>query len=61
MKLADELKSRGVCDDVRWLVGGNISRKDIPALKAIGVDAVFPTGTPFTDVVEYLREKDSHE
>lgn len=39
------------------LIGGNIPEQDIPALKALGVAAVFPTGSRFDDIVDFIRER----
>jgi methylmalonyl-CoA mutase C-terminal domain/subunit len=55
-KLVDELETRGVRDKL-LVVGGNIPRRDVAALEAMGVVGVFPTGTPFERIVEFLREK----
>ena len=55
-KLAIELKKRGIADRL-WVVGGNIPARDVPALSALGVDAVFPTGSPFDDMVRFIRER----
>lgn len=38
-----------------WLVGGNIPARDKDALSALGVDAVFPFGTPLQSIVDYLN------
>ena len=38
-----------------WIVGGNIPAKDRPALEALGVHRVFPTGTPLGDIVDFLK------
>ncbi len=54
-KLMGKLSDAGI-DDKTVLVGGNIPARDIPALKALGVAAVFPTSTPFEDIVEYVQE-----
>jgi methylmalonyl-CoA mutase, C-terminal domain len=35
----------------RVLVGGNIPRQDVAALQALGVTAVFPTGSRFEEIV----------
>jgi methylmalonyl-CoA mutase, C-terminal domain len=37
------------------VVGGVIPEADIPVLKQMGVAAVFPGGTPFTDVIAAIR------
>jgi methylmalonyl-CoA mutase C-terminal domain/subunit len=43
--------------DVPVVVGGNIPQRDIERLKALGVAGVFPTGTPFEEIVGFIREK----
>lgn len=44
-------------EDVPWIVGGVIPEEDHEALKELGVDAVFPVGTPLESVTEFIREK----
>jgi methylmalonyl-CoA mutase C-terminal domain/subunit len=44
-------------DDVVWLVGGVIPDDDCRTLEALGVDAVFPVGTPLETVIAFIREK----
>ena len=39
-----------------WIVGGNIPAQERPALEALGVNRVFPTGSPLGDIVDYLKE-----
>lgn len=43
--------------DVLLLAGGNIPRQDHEALGELGVGGVFRTGTPFTSIVQFIREK----
>jgi methylmalonyl-CoA mutase C-terminal domain/subunit len=38
------------------VVGGVIPNKDIPILKKLGVDGVFPGGSPFDEIVNFIRE-----
>ena len=45
--------------DTIWLVGGNIPAKDVETLKLLGVDAVFPFGSPLQAIVDYLNLKAS--
>ena len=47
-------KERGL-DGILWVVGGVIPEEDRKALKALGVDAVFPVGTPFEEIIEFIR------
>jgi len=53
-QLLERLRAQGMAD-VKVVVGGVIPEADIPALKALGVAAVFPGGTPFADVIATLR------
>ena len=53
-QLLERLREQGM-EDVRVVVGGVIPETDIPVLKALGVAAVFPGGTPFADVIAAMR------
>lgn len=55
-KVLDALASRGVQDKL-VVVGGNIPARDVAALEGMGVAAVFPTGTRFEQIVDFLRER----
>ena len=50
------LKEQGV-DDVLVFAGGIIPDEDIPALKAMGIKAVFQPGTNTDDIVSLLRQE----
>ena len=39
----------------KWIVGGNIPARDRDRLLAIGVHAVFPTGSRFGEIVGWLE------
>ena len=41
--------------DVAVVVGGTIPARDAEALRAMGVQAVFPMGTPLPEIVSYFR------
>jgi methylmalonyl-CoA mutase C-terminal domain/subunit len=41
--------------DVAVVVGGTIPARDAAALRAMGVHAVFPMGTPLPEIVSYFR------
>ncbi|MFC1572035.1 cobalamin B12-binding domain-containing protein [Candidatus Eisenbacteria bacterium] len=43
--------------DKLWMVGGNISRQDVAALLTLGVDGVFPVGSPLQSIVDFIHEK----
>jgi methylmalonyl-CoA mutase C-terminal domain/subunit len=55
-KVREQLQAHEL-DDVVWIVGGNVPRKDHQALKELGVDGVFNTGTPFETIVEFIQQK----
>jgi methylmalonyl-CoA mutase C-terminal domain/subunit len=50
------LREKGLSDLV-VLVGGNIPRRDVEKLEALGVAAVFPTGSRFENIVAFIEEK----
>ncbi len=55
-KVRDALAARGV-EGAALVVGGNIPRADHEALRELGVDAVFPTGSSFESIVEWMRDR----
>ena len=55
-KMQGRLKQAGLEDKI-WIVGGNIPHGDRGTLEGLGVDRVFPTGTPFAEIVGYLEER----
>ncbi len=50
----EALKEKG--KKVKFMVGGIISGDEAPALKAIGVDAIFGPGTPTEDVIDFITK-----
>ena len=55
-KLKSLLVESGL-DSVVWIVGGVIPEEDVDTLKMLGVDGVFPVGSPLESVVAFIREK----
>ena len=53
-RVMDLLKQQKM-EDVIVVVGGIIPDQDIPALKTIGVGAIFQPGTTMDDIVQYIR------
>ncbi len=54
-KLIDRLTALGIRKDLLVLVGGTIPPPDVPRLRELGVDGVFPTGTSLADIVAWFR------
>jgi methylmalonyl-CoA mutase, C-terminal domain len=55
-RLMDGLRAAGL-DDKLVLFGGNIPARDVAALEAAGVGAVFPTGSRFEAIADFIRER----
>jgi methylmalonyl-CoA mutase C-terminal domain/subunit len=53
-RLLDRLRQADAAD-VAVVVGGTIPARDAAALRAMGVRAVFPMGTPLPEIVSYFR------
>ena len=53
-KLMKNLKKKEI-DDILIIVGGNIPRRDIAGLQALGVKGVFPTGSKFEDIIDFIK------
>jgi len=56
-KVAEALESAGGGEDLLWIVGGNVPARDNDELRSLGVAGVFPTGSPFEDIVDFIKEK----
>ncbi len=54
-KLMGMVKEQGV-DNKLVVVGGVIPNRDIPVLKEIGVEGIFPGGSYFNDIVDFIQE-----
>ena len=58
MKLTEkvmQLLSEKNATDIKVIVGGTIPGRDIPALKQLGVAAIFPTGSNFQAIIDFIR------
>ena len=53
-RVIEQLREEGA-GDVLMMVGGTIPRDDIPALKELGVAAVFTPGAPSDEMIEFIR------
>ena len=50
-ELLDEYKLK----DKLWIIGGNIPKRDVADLKAIGLDGIFPAGTHFDEITNFIN------
>jgi methylmalonyl-CoA mutase C-terminal domain/subunit len=53
-RLLDRLREAGA-GDITVVVGGTVPAADAEALRGMGVEAVFPMGTPLPEIVSYFR------
>jgi len=54
-KLMDLVKKEEI-SDVLVVVGGVIPAKDVPVLQGLGVKGVFPGGTRFEEISQFIKE-----
>jgi methylmalonyl-CoA mutase C-terminal domain/subunit len=54
-KLMKEMKKMKI-DDIMVVVGGVIPKRDIPKLQKIGIEGIFPGGTPFDESIRWIKE-----
>jgi methylmalonyl-CoA mutase C-terminal domain/subunit len=55
-EIMEQLKAEGV-NDLLVLIGGIIPHEDISALKAAGVDGVFPVHSTLDEIERFIREQ----
>ncbi len=53
--MIEQMKEKQL-EDRLLIVGGNIPKRDIDVLRQMGVDEVFPSGTPVATSVDYIQE-----
>lgn len=55
------LLERAGLGDKLWVIGGNLPAQDHEALRQLGFTGIFPTGSKFDAIVDYIRNnvKDS--
>jgi methylmalonyl-CoA mutase, C-terminal domain len=58
-KLRSLLDEAGA-NDIRIMAGGVIPQEDIPQLQASGIARIFLSGTPISEIVEYLIKETKH-
>lgn len=52
-----ELLQENKLTDKLWIIGGNIPKRDFDELGTIGLDGIFPTGTHFEEITNFIKEK----
>jgi methylmalonyl-CoA mutase C-terminal domain/subunit len=55
-RVVEGLRQAGAAD-MLVLVGGNIPERDVAPLLALGVGGVFPTGSHFSAIADFIRQQ----
>ena len=58
-KLMDMITKEGI-ESVLVVVGGVIPNRDVPLLKELGVKGVFPGGTRFDEITQFIKTNVGH-
>ena len=53
-KLVEKMKEKKI-EDIMLVVGGVIPKRDIPQLQKIGIQGIFPGGTPFDESIRWIK------
>jgi len=54
-KLTKEMKEKDM-EDTLLVIGGVIPKRDIPLLQKMGIQGIFPGGTPFDESIQWIKE-----
>ena len=54
-KLVRKMREKEI-EDIMLVVGGVIPKRDIPRLQDLGIEGIFPGGTPFDQSARWIKE-----
>jgi methylmalonyl-CoA mutase C-terminal domain/subunit len=54
-KLTKKMREKKI-EDILLVVGGVIPKRDIPSLQKMGIEGIFPGGTPFDESIRWIKE-----
>jgi len=54
-KLMKEMKKKKI-DDIMVVIGGVIPQRDVLKLQKMGIEGIFPGGTPFDQSIQWIKE-----
>jgi methylmalonyl-CoA mutase C-terminal domain/subunit len=53
-KLMKKMKEKKI-EDIKVVIGGVIPKRDISVLQKLGIEGIFPGGTPFDESIKWLE------
>ena len=59
-KLMKKLDEEGA-KDILVMIGGNVPKRDFDKLRNLGVGMIFPTGSKFDDIVDFIEKNARRE
>ena len=54
-KLTKKMKEK-IMEDTLLIIGGVIPKRDVPLLQKMGIQGIFPGGTPFDESIQWIKE-----
>ena len=54
-RLVEKMNEKTI-EDVLVVIGGVIPKRDIPLLHEMGIEGIFPGGTPFDESIKWIKE-----
>ena len=55
-EMTAKMKEAGIADKP-LMVGGVIPEPDVSKLEELGVEGIFPTASPYEDIIDFIKEK----
>jgi methylmalonyl-CoA mutase C-terminal domain/subunit len=55
-EMIEKMKEAGI-GNKPLMIGGVIPEPDIPKLKELGVEGIFPTASPYEDIVNFVKDR----
>ncbi len=55
-EMKQKMKEAGIAE-VPLMVGGVIPERDVPKLRELGVEGIFPTDSPYEDIIAFVKDR----
>jgi len=55
-EMRSKMKEAGIAE-IPLMAGGVIPERDVPKLKELGVEGVFPTASPYEDIIAFVKDR----